>query len=177
MSEIGARAFFKHGKIIVKTQDNVKILQEAGYGNLYNDNLPLVLSNPEALYLLSEEKISIINSDDGRQLSFTELAKTLHLIDKETWTKYLIYRDLRSRGYVVRDGFGFGIDFRVYERGEYDKKVAKFVVWGIHEGMLISLHSLMGTLHAVQNMKKELILAVIDRRGEIVYYLLSQLTF
>jgi len=176
MSKASIKAFLKGGKTIVEGQDNVKALLESGYGNL-SDGDTLVLSVYEALYLLGEEKISVTNGNGGKQLTFTELAKILCLTDKETWTKYLIYRDLRSRGYVVKDGFGFGIDFRVYERGDYNKKAAKFVVLGIREGMLISLHRLIGALHAVQNMKKELILAVIDRRGEIVYYLLSQLTF
>ena len=28
---------------------------------------------------------------------------------------FLVYRDLRSKGYVAKEGFGFGNDFRVYE--------------------------------------------------------------
>ena len=32
----------------------------------------------------------------------------------------MIFRDLKTRGYVVKDGFGFGSDFRVYERGNHE---------------------------------------------------------
>ena len=35
-----------------------------------------------------------------------------------------LFRDLKTRGYVVKDGFGFGSDFRVYERGDYGEKGA-----------------------------------------------------
>ena len=54
--------------------------------------------------------------------------------DKDILTRFLIYRDLRSRGYVAREGFGFGVDFRVYERGEFEQKPAKYVIFGINEG-------------------------------------------
>ena len=49
----------------------------------------------------------------------------------------MIYRDLRSKGYVVKEGFGFGNDFRIYERGEYGKKPSKYVSVGINEGLNI----------------------------------------
>ena len=51
--------------------------------------------------------------------------------DSEILTKFLIYRDLRNRGYVVKDGFGFGSDFRVYERGHFGEKGAKFLILGL----------------------------------------------
>jgi len=54
--------------------------------------------------------------------------------DSEVLTKFLIYRDLRNRGYVVKDGFGFGSDFRVYERGHFGEKGAKFLIFGLNEG-------------------------------------------
>ncbi len=90
--------------------------------------------------------------------------------------KYLIYRDLRSRGYVVREGFGLGIDFRVYERGEYGKATADYLILGIQEGKPTSVEELARVLKHVQSLKKELVLAVVNRRGEIVHYTLSKLT-
>ena len=54
--------------------------------------------------------------------------------DKNILTKFLIYRDLRNRGYIVKDGFGFGSDFRVYERGHFGEKGAKYLIFGMNEG-------------------------------------------
>jgi len=87
----------------------------------------------------------------------------------------LIFRDLRSRGYVVKDGIGLGIDFRVYERGQYHTKAAKYVVFAVSEGSPIPASRLGEILKLVHGMKRELIVAVMDRRGEIVYYALSWL--
>lgn len=77
---------------------------------------------------------------------------------------------------MVREGFGLGIDFRVYERGEYGKETAKYLIFGIQEGQPVSVEDLARALRYVQSLKKRLVLAVINRRGEIVYYSISQLT-
>lgn len=108
-------------------------------------------------------------------LSFQDLLEKYKSIEKNAWIKYLIYRDLRSRGYIVREGFGLGVDFRLYGRGEYSKDAAEYLVYGVYEGMTLSIEDLTQVLMRSQNLKKTLILAVIDRRGEIVYYTLSQL--
>ena len=77
---------------------------------------------------------------------------------------------------MAREGFGLGIDFRVYERGEYGKETAKYLIFGIQEGQPVSMEDLARALRYVQSLKKKLVLAVINRRGEVVHYSLSQLT-
>jgi tRNA-intron endonuclease len=89
----------------------------------------------------------------------------------------LVYRDLRSRGYVVREGFGAGIDFRIYKRGSYGKDTASYLVLGTQEGKPLPIEDLTSALQYCQSQKKELILAVMNRRGEIVYYTVSNLHF
>jgi tRNA-intron endonuclease len=92
-------------------------------------------------------------------------------------TKFLIYRDLRSRGYVTKEGFGFGIDFRVYEKGEFEKKPAKYVVFGISEGVQLNVSELSKALTQITRMGKNAVAAVIERRGEITYYKVSKARF
>ena len=89
----------------------------------------------------------------------------------------IVYRDLRSRGYVAREGFGAGIDFRIYERGAYGKDTAPYLVLSTQEGKPLGIDELADALQQCQSQKKEMILAVMNRRGEIVYYSVSQLTF
>jgi tRNA-intron endonuclease len=92
-------------------------------------------------------------------------------------TKFLVYRDLRSRGYVAKEGFGFGNDFRVYERGEYEKKPAKYVIFGINEGTNITARSFSQAIEQIEKMGKEAVVAVIERRGEVIYYKASKMRF
>ena len=159
--------------VSITSQEAIEELSSKGYGTK-KDNL-LCLSFYEALFLLGKGVINISGEIDKKNIVFENLLKHFQSIDKDAWVKYLIYRDLRSRGYVAREGFGLGIDFRLYERGDYGKATAKHLIFGIQEGQPITVERLARTQGYVQNSKKNLVLAVINRRGEIVYYSLSEL--
>ena len=175
MSVSEIEGVFKEQKVFITRQEDADLLLKVGYGSACEDQDGLVLNSYEALYLLSDGRIKIVDSVKGEGLNSKSLLEKFELTDPETWTKYLIYRDLRSRGYVVREGVGWGINFRAYERGTYGEKTAKFIVFAICEGDPIPVDRLREALMMAQNMKKEIIVAVMDRRGEIVYYSLSQL--
>jgi tRNA splicing endonuclease len=51
------------------------------------------------------------------------------------------------------------------------------MVLGTQEGKPLGIDVLADILQQCQSQKKELVLAVMNRRGEIVYYSVSQLTF
>jgi len=162
----------ENGVEILEEQD-ASILSSKGYGTPENNKL--LLTYYEALYLLYKKNMEI-EDEKGENIGFKELLKHYKCTDENAWAKYLVYRDLRSRGYVVRGGFGAGIDFRVYERGEYSEKTAKYLVRSVLEGKPTSLDDLTRTLRQCQSLKKQLVLAVMNRRAEIVYYSVSQLT-
>jgi len=152
---------------------NVEEISSKGYGVTENDEL--LLTFYEALYLLDKSLLEV-EGKKGKKVNFQKLLQRYESVDENAWAKYLAYRDLRSRGYVVREGFGLGVDFRVYERGEYGKDTAKYLILSVQEGKPTSLEDLTRIMKQCQSLKKELILAVMNRRGEIVYYSVSQLT-
>lgn len=159
--------------ITVSAQSDMDALSSRGYGTV--EDKKLKLSAHEALFLLDKGFIEISQKRPKKNLGFQEVLQRFKTLDENAWVKYLIYRDLRSRGYVVRDGFGLGVDFRLYERGEYGKDVAEYIVYGIQEGKPVSMKELTNALKHAQSSKKKLVLAVLNRRGEVVYYSLSQL--
>lgn len=154
--------------------EDIERLSTRGYGVSENENL--TLSFYESLFLLSKGIVEIRDEKSKEKIDFETLLQRYQSFEKNAWVKYLIYRDLRSRGYVAREGFGLGIDFRVYERGEYRKETATYLIFGIQEGQPTSVEELARALKYVQSLKKKLVLAVLNRRGEVVYYSLSQLT-
>ncbi len=168
-------ASLKDNGVLIKSAEDMEKLSSRGYGIPQDDGL--LLTFYEAMYLCSKGLINVKDEKTGEKVDFQSLLKRYEATEKNAWIKYLIYRDLRSRGYVVREGFGLGADFRLYERGEYGKNSAHYIVYGIYEGMPLSIEDLTQILKRVQNLKKTLILAVINRRGEIVYYSLSRLSF
>jgi tRNA-intron endonuclease, archaea type len=147
-------------------------LRNKGFGDKEDDDY--LLETYEALYLLYLNKLVITN---GSIDNFGSLLKHVLKYDKEIVTRFLVYRDLRSRGYVVKEGFGFGVDFRVYERGEYEKKRAKYVVFCINEGINVKVGELSKKVREIETMGKNAIAAVVERRGEVIYYKLTNMKF
>jgi tRNA-intron endonuclease len=165
----------KQRKVFIpqENENDIGELRSRGYGKLKNHKL--FLKPYEALFLLNKNIIELVDEKSGEGIDFQKLLHTCEKLDSNIWVKFLIYRDLRSRGYVVREGFGLGIDFRVYEKGRYGTETAKYLILGVQEGKPITIEELTQILKNVQSLKKKLILAVLSRRGEVVYYSLSKL--
>ena len=127
---IEAIHYKKEGKIVVPEPKQQDQLRNKGFGEAFNKEY--LLNSLESLYLLQNNKIKIYRNKT--EYDFSTFLKSLIKKDKKILTKYLIFRDLRSKGYVIKEGFGFGTDFRIYERGEYSKKTSKYVSIGLNEG-------------------------------------------
>ena len=168
-------AVYRDGQVHFPVTDETTPLRQGGYGTALDDEDVIALEPYEALHLLNERRISVVDLDTGHQLDFKTLLQQFNRIASEVWVKYLVYRDLRSRGYVVRAGFGEELAFRVYGRGDYGVKAAKSLIFVVCEGRPVLIDRVKEMMRVARNMKKVLIVAVMDRRGEIVYYTLSQL--
>jgi tRNA-intron endonuclease len=171
-SELKIKGSLKDDGIRITKDKNAEEISSRGYGTASNEALQLTFY--EALYLLDKGMLEV-EDEKGKSIDFQSLLQRYKNFDDNAWAKYLTYRDLRGRGYAVREGFGSGVDFRVYERGEYGKDTAKYLILSIQEGKPISLEDLANALKQCQRLKKELILTVMNRRGETVYYTVSEL--
>lgn len=167
------KAVTEDGKARVADRDRFGELEESGYGT--KEGKELILRDYEVLYLVHSKKLEL--RDSGGVVPFDKIAEMAQKRAGDAWTKFVIYRDLRSRGYVVREGFGFGTDLRVYERGDYPKKPAKYVVFALDEGIEKGIGDLQESVKEMAKMGKEGIIAVIERRGEVIYYKVSRARF
>ena len=173
----GAAAQFRgrfSGDIIsVEDSEAAAELHADGYGRESGGGL--ALSAHEALYLSFRGELAVMRK--GRAVPFDALMRELRRDTDEMLVRFLIYRDLRTRGYTVRDGFGFGADFCVYERGDYGKKGAKYLVFGFSDGRRETAGGLQKKVVEITKMGKEPIVAVVDGRGEVIYYKITPATF
>jgi tRNA-intron endonuclease, archaea type len=158
-------------KIMVNETRCQDQLRSKGFGE--NQGSQFILSYCEALFLSFTNRLVIKNNEDDT-IGFEQLIKKMLKHDPGILTRFLVYRDLRSRGYVVKDGFGFGIDFRVYERGEHQKKPSKYLVYALNEGINMNIEELYDLIDQTARMGKNSVLAVIERRGEVIYYKASK---
>jgi tRNA-intron endonuclease len=173
-SELKAKGLLVEKGVKITEKSSVDALSSRGYGTAENEVFTLAFY--EALYLLDKEMLEV-KDENGEEVDFQSLLGCYEGVDENAWVNYLVYRDLRSRGYVVREGFGAGIGFRIYERGAYGKDTASYLIMSTQEGKPVLIEDLTDALLQCQSLKKELILAVMNRRGEIVYYSVSPLTF
>ena len=166
-------AKFINEKTVVINPKMQNILKERGFGESNKENL--ILDSFETLYLLYNNKLEL--KKINKVIGFDELIQKYIQKNDDVLIRFLLYRDLRTKGYVVKDGFGFGSDFRVYERGNYGLKDAKFVIFAFNEGTQQKIGQLYKNIEEITNMGKEPIIAVIERRGEIIYYKINKMNF
>ena len=164
---------FINEKVIILNPKMQAILIDRGFGESEKDTL--ILDSFETLYLLYNNKLEL--KKVNKAIVFDELIQKYIQKNDDTLTRFLLYRDLRTKGYVVKDGFGFGSDFRVYERGSYGLKDAKFLIFAFNEGTQEKIGSLYKNIEQITKMGKEPIIAVIERRGEIIYYKINKINF
>lgn len=153
--------------VTLERKEDEALLESKGFG--VRDDRKFHLRDYEVLYLLYTNKMKVKGSD-RKDIAFEGFVNIASKRDKEAWSRFLIFRDLRSRGYVVREGFGFPIDFRVYDRGDYGSKAAKYIVFGLNEGKTTSILDLKDNIEQMSTMGKEAVVAVVERRGEVIYY-------
>tara|TARA_B100000745_G_scaffold119804_1_gene77508 strand:+ start:55 stop:651 length:597 start_codon:yes stop_codon:yes gene_type:complete len=160
-------------QIMVLNPDSQKDLEQKGYGEFEKNKF--YLKSFESLYLLYTGALTLFKGK--KKVGFDSLIQICKKNDEGILTKFLVYRDLRTRGYTVKDGFGFGSDFRVYSKGDFGEKGAKFLVFGLSEGKQEKIGKFQKKIEEIIKMGKEPIIAVIERRGEIIYYKITRMNF
>ena len=148
-------------------------LNQKGYGEM--DQSKLLLKPFESLYLLFTGRLTLFRAK--KNIDFDLFLQICKKHDKDILTKFLVYRDLRNRGYTVKDGLGFGSDFRVYDKPFSPKSSSKFLVFGLNEGKHEKISKLQKKIEKITKIDKEPIIAVVQRQGEIIYYKISEMNF
>jgi tRNA-intron endonuclease len=137
-----------------------------------------ILFHPlEALYLVERKKL-IVTTDEGQDISFDKILEVVMGEDAQIWQKYIVYRDIRHRGYIIRIGYGGEAEFRVFQRGaRFAKDSAKYVFFIIKDGIPVVLGKLENLVNQVLGDRKNLILAIFDKLGDSTFYELEQIKF
>ncbi|MFB6471121.1 MAG: tRNA-intron lyase [Vulcanisaeta sp. AZ3] len=104
--ELYAMGFY--GKFI--GEDKVKL------NEVKNVDAPLQLSIVEALYLMDRGLLEVYDAS-GNNVSKEELVEIGRNTVSNFDQVYMIYKELRDGGFVVKSGLKFGSLFAVYERG------------------------------------------------------------
>ncbi len=175
VEEEPAPVIFENRKGYVNSEDSDRISQQGFYGNRIDGNR-LELEPVELLHLIERKRVTV-KTPDGKDVGPDHIVIELFDDDPDLWTRYLVFRDLRSRGYAVRQGFGSGIGFRVYARGDRPGTAsANQLVYVLKEGVPISLSDLDMVTQTALGSRKNLVFALVDQNGEVNFYRVAQAT-
>jgi len=168
-----AEAIFDGGKGYIAKEDADRISRQGFYGVRLDDGR-LELEPIELIHLIDWKRVVAKNAA-GERIQASNIVSELMEKTPDLWVNYLVFRDLRSRGFAVRQGFGGGLGFRVYARGDKPGTTpAKQLIYVLKEGVSITLDELDRVTEAASAARKKLVFALVDQNGEVNYYRVSQ---
>lgn len=131
----------------------------------------IVYSSYEALYLIENKKAQLIRNN--KLLSLNQAIKSL-LKNKNYQNNYLVFKDLRRKGYIPKTGLKFGADFRVYcspknQKDSLTSTHAKYLVHIVDEKGKMSFKELLTKTRISHSTAKKLLIAIIDSQEDITY--------
>lgn len=150
--------------VIVDKKGIDELYKKSYYGRVKGDNLEISLA--EVAYLIYSGKLRI--EHEGVELDFDQFFIKATLLIKNFELLYIVYKDLKERGYYVQPSV---TGFRVYPRGGHPGKTpAEFFIYVTSERIPLPLADLRKNLETAENVKKRLVLAIVDEESDITYY-------
>jgi tRNA-intron endonuclease len=130
----------------------------------------LVLSLIEALFLIEQGKLVVYKSKNSFFDYNSFLSKAVKL-DKRFLQRYLVFKDLRLRGYILRAALKYGADFLVYGRGKKPGKGhSKWLLFVASEGEVYSWRAWVANNRVAHSVRKKILLGIVDDNSDVTYY-------
>ena len=125
----------------------------------------------EATYLVECRRLEVEGPEGPMPYDdlFRHSAKVVEGFD----IKYLVYRDLRQRGFIVKYETG-DYDISVFPRGKtMSNSRPEFLVRAVSERNAIDIATLIRETSETKDRKKKLLYGVVDEEGDLTYYIMS----
>ena len=156
-------------RVITEASDEAReFYNQSRFGSLDKDKVELSLL--EALYLMEKNRL-VVKSESGRKVAFESYVKKARKEEPNFWIRYIVFKDMRNRGYIVKTALKFGADFRVYDRGiKPGEDHAKWIIFPVHEGSVFTWHEFSAKNRVAHSTKKRLLMGIVDDEGDVTYY-------
>lgn len=136
----------------------------------------VIYTNFEAMYLQETKKAILADIKKYRQLSENESLALFSKKDRNFLTKYITYKYLKNKGYIVKTGLKFGEEFRVYCNPKKPRDFlacpqhARWIVFPIKSNEKIAPKELISKSRITHSTGKKLLLAIVDSEEDITFY-------
>jgi tRNA-intron endonuclease len=174
-------------RVIIWSPKAISLYDESGYGKPLPQQKPnrLELDLVEAAYLAEKGKLKVFVTENGKKktLSLEDLIRIGKERVNQFHIQFIVFKDLRDRGYLVKTGYKFGAHFRVYERGVKLKRGpkaphehTKWVVHAVQEESAFSLPEMSRAVRLAHNIRATFVWAVVDKENDVTYYIIQRIT-
>lgn len=161
---------------IIEHENGNSVYSQGWFGQ-YTETGYLKLDPYETVLLLERNKIEVVN-DEGKSFMLSEVVSHFSNNIPEFLVHFLLFKDLRSRGYIVKKKSAYDKYFEMYERGSTPKNAKhEALVVPMVEGLLFNIDSIDKIVGEAKEVNQQLIFAVIDSLGDVSYYSVSELEF
>ncbi|HEX9708970.1 MAG TPA: tRNA-intron lyase [Candidatus Thermoplasmatota archaeon] len=165
----GAAGAVTRGGARVEAGREASQLHSRGFHGTPQPGGALDLSWAEAAYLVEVGRLAVM--ERGAALSLGQILERGQAQDDRFETRYLVYRDLRERGFVVREEPPTaGVDFTVRERGGTAKAPSKYWVLAASERGEMRPAEVHDWADRAAGLGKVPLVAVVDEEGDLTYY-------
>ena len=152
-------------KIEEGSKKPIALHEKSMFGKIEEDSLNLSLI--EACYLMEKGRLDIF--EDDMECSIGYLIDLLK--EHDAYGKYIVYRDLKDRGFIIKTGFKYGSEFRLYNRGRSPGQGhSDYLVKIIFENYNINALDFASYIRVSHGVNKKLLLAIVDEDFDITYY-------
>ncbi len=164
------KSIFANERVITEnTNEARELYDQSRYGAVLEEGM-LQLSLHEALYLMEKNRLEVYDKKN-KQLTFDEFMKKAKKAEPNFWVRYMVFKDIRNRGYIIKTALKFGADFRIYDRGiKPGDDHARWVVYPVHEGSTLTWYEFAAKNRVAHSTKKRLMLAVVDDEADVTYW-------
>lgn len=167
-------------RVVLESDPGHALMQEGWFGNpvgvfkakaSHRYDRPYELDLFEAVYLVEKGKLEV-RTPDGRRLSLAELKSIARERIPYFDHKYVVYKDLREKGYVVRSGLKYGAEWLIYTYGP-DVEHAAFIVHVLPPGWRLLGQDLVRAGRLAHSVRKKWAIACVRPDGSVRYFIFS----
>jgi tRNA-intron endonuclease, archaea type len=159
----------RDGTVSVTDPAEASSIYAKGYFGTLTDGGGLSLDRYESVYLAEMGRAEVVGPG-GRSVDWPTVFRRAVRADPGFAVRYLVYRDLRQRGYVVR-ATPPPVAFAVLPRGgTLHKTPSRYWVEALSERVAFDLGRLEDLADRAQSAKKLLLLALVDEESDLTYY-------
>jgi len=135
------------------------LLEKEFFGKPFGNGLQL--SFVEALYLLEKDVLEIRNIATEQKISLNDFKVFVQRLQPDIDKRIVVFKDLKSRGLIVKTGFKFGVHFRAYTK-KPDETHAEYLVHVVESGFESIWAEISRAVRLAHSVNKEILFARVD---------------